>query len=80
MIGAEEVRWGQARYSARIFWVGALTDSVRNTDSDVTWGQTRNSASDDLTNLVQRGILIKTGGQRGRGTAYRAAIGRIGQE
>lgn len=39
----------------------------------------KRTASEELSDLVQKGVLEKTGGQRGRGTTYRARIGRIGQ-
>ncbi|MEJ5251082.1 MAG: helix-turn-helix domain-containing protein [Armatimonadota bacterium] len=54
--------------------------SITNQEYQALTGVSKRTASDDLTDLVQKGILIKTGGQRGRGTAYRAIIGRIGQE
>ncbi len=42
-------------------------------------GVSKRTASDELSDLVQKGILNKIGGQRGRGTKYRAKIGQIGQ-
>lgn len=39
----------------------------------------KRTASEELSDLVQKGVLEKTGGQRGRGTTYRARIGKIGQ-
>ncbi|MEJ5299360.1 MAG: helix-turn-helix domain-containing protein [Thermodesulforhabdaceae bacterium] len=54
--------------------------SITNQEYQALAGISKRTASDDLTDLVQKGILIKTGGQRGRGTAYRAQIGQIGQK
>ncbi len=39
----------------------------------------KRTASDELAYIVQKGVLIKTGGQRGRGTVYKVKIGQIGQ-
>ncbi len=54
--------------------------SITNQEYQVLAGISKRTASDDLTDLVHKGILVRTGGQRGRGTAYRAIIGQIGQE
>lgn len=53
--------------------------SIKNREYMEPTCVSKRTASDDLSDLVQRGILIKVGGQRGRGTAYRLKIGRIGQ-
>jgi len=53
--------------------------SITNKEYQQLTGVSKRTASGELSELVGKGILIKTGGQRGRGTAYRARIGRIGQ-
>ncbi len=53
--------------------------SITNKEYQQLTGVSKRTASSELWELVGKGILIKTGGQRGRGTAYRARIGRIGQ-
>ncbi|PWH20523.1 MAG: AAA family ATPase [Ardenticatenia bacterium] len=53
--------------------------SITNKEYQQLTGVSKRTASSELSELVDKDILIKTGGQRGRGTAYRARIGRIGQ-
>ena len=53
--------------------------SISNRAYQQLTGISKRTASDELSDLVEKGILSKVGGQRGRGTLYRAAIGRIGQ-
>ncbi|RMD64042.1 AAA family ATPase [Candidatus Parcubacteria bacterium] len=53
--------------------------SITNKEYQQLTGVSKRTASGELSELVEKCILIKTGGQRGRGTAYRARIGKIGQ-
>jgi len=53
--------------------------SITNKEYQQLTGVSKRTASDELSELVEKGVLIKTGGQRGRGTTYWAKIGRIGQ-
>lgn len=53
--------------------------SISNTAYQELNRVSKRTASEELSDLVQKGVLEKTGGQRGRGTAYRAKTGRIGQ-
>jgi len=53
--------------------------SISNRAYQQLTGISKRTASDELSDLVEKGILSKVGGQRGRGTLYRAGIGRIGQ-
>jgi ATP-dependent DNA helicase RecG len=53
--------------------------SISNREYQQLTGISKRTASDELSDLVEKGVLSKVGGQRGRGTLYRAAIGRIGQ-
>ncbi len=53
--------------------------SINNKEYQKLTGVSKRTASDELSDLVERGVLNKIGGQRGRGTIYRANIGQIGQ-
>jgi ATP-dependent DNA helicase RecG len=53
--------------------------SISNRAYQQLTGISKRTASDELSDLVEKGVLSKVGGQRGRGTLYRARIGRIGQ-
>ncbi len=53
--------------------------SITNKEYQRLTGISKRMASDELTDLVEKSILTKTGGQRGRGTTYKARIGKIGQ-
>jgi ATP-dependent DNA helicase RecG len=53
--------------------------SITNKEYQQLTGVSKRTVSDELTDLVEKGIFIKTGGQRGRGTAYKARIGKIGR-
>jgi len=53
--------------------------SISNREYQQLTGISKRTASDELSDLVEKGVLSKVGGQRGRGTLYRARIGRIGQ-
>lgn len=53
--------------------------SISNREYQQLTGVSKRTASDELSDLVEKGVLSKVGGQRGRGTLYRARIGRIGQ-
>lgn len=57
-----------------------MNGSITNQEYQKLAGISKRTASDDLTDLVRRSILAKIGGQRGRGTSYRAIIGQIGQK
>ncbi len=54
--------------------------SITNREYQALARISKRTASDELSDLVRREILAKTSGQRGRGTVYRARIGRIGRE
>lgn len=54
---------------------GSITNTVYQGLNRIS----KRTASEELSDLVQKGVLVKIGGKRGRGTAYRARIGQIGQ-
>ncbi|GIV05254.1 MAG: hypothetical protein KatS3mg016_0829 [Fimbriimonadales bacterium] len=49
--------------------------SITNQEYQRLLKVSKRTASTELTELAQKGILIKTGGARGQGVAYRARNG-----
>ncbi len=53
--------------------------SIKNKEYQELMRVSKRTASSELSELVQKGVMVRTGGQRGRGSTYRLTIGQIGQ-